>query len=342
MRDVSSEALQPPAASVSRQGTDWRRSGATLVSLAVSGTLLVALYRSMNIQLIGAALRGADGVWLVIALSVIVPITVLRAIRFYWVAPPGALPGIGEALRLTVVATALNVFMPAKSGDLIKSYFVARRGGISTGVGISVIVYERLCDLFGLMTWCVAGWFVGRPLVARVPSAIWPLLGAVAVVCGVLISSERAAALLRAGVARALPHQRLRRLQDLAQGWPDLLRVLRGRRRGVVLFSVVLWLVHLIQIWMFAVALAVPIPFTVCASLSAVALMAGQLPLTVAGLGARDVALVVLLSGYATPEKAAAMGILIATRGLLPPLAALPFIRRYLSAVVDEASSSLR
>jgi hypothetical protein len=291
----------------------------------------------MNIQLIGAALRGADKVWLVIALSVIVPITVLRAIRFFWVAPAGALPGIGEALRLTVVATALNVFMPAKSGDLIKSYFVARRGGTSTGVGVSVIVYERLCDLFGLMTWCVAGWFVGRPLMARVPSAIWPLLGAVAVVSGVLISSERAAGLLRAVVARALPHRRLRRLQDLAQGWPDLLQVLRGRRRRVVLFSVVLWLVHLIQIWMFAVALSVPIPFTVCASLSAVALIAGQLPLTVAGLGARDVALVVLLSGYATPEKSAAMGILIASRGLLPPLAALPFMRHYLSAMVDEA-----
>ena len=47
--------------------------------------------------------------------------------------------------------------------------------------------------------------------------------------------------------------------------------------------------------------------------------------------------LVVLLSSYVTPEAAAAMGILIATRGLLPPLAALPIMRPYLSAGVEEA-----
>jgi hypothetical protein len=333
--EVNAEVLRPPAASVSRPPEDWRSSGAKLLSLAVSAALLIGLYRSVNFRLILEELRGIDRVWLVISLGTIVPITILRAIRFFWVAPAGALPGIVEALRLTLVATALNVFLPAKTGDLIKSYFVAKRGGTSAGVSVAIIVYERLCDLFGLTSWCVLGWFVGRPVVARVPSALWPLLGALGAVCAVLISSERIARLWPAMMARALP-DRLRRLQALAQGWPDLFQVLRGRRGWVALFSLLLWLVHLVQIWMFALALSVPIPFTVCASLSAVALLAGQLPLTFAGLGARDVALVVLLSGYVRPESAAAMGILISTRNLLPPLAALPIMRSYLSAVVDE------
>jgi len=43
------------------------------------------------------------------------------------------------------------------------------------------------------------------------------------------------------------------------------------------------------------------------------------------------------MAGYMRPEAAAAMGILIATRGLLPPLAALPIMRPYLAAAVDEA-----
>ena len=78
-------------------------------------------------------------------------------------------------------------------------------------------------------------------------------------------------------------------------------------------------------------------PFTVCASLSAIALMAGQLPFTFAGLGTRDVALVVLLARYMAPESAAAMGVLIATRNLLPPLIGMPMMRPYLASVVDEA-----
>ena len=54
----------------------------------------------------------------------------------------------------------------------------------------------------------------------------------------------------------------------------------------------------------------------------------------------RSVALVVLLSGYVRPESAAALGILISTRNLLPPLAALPIMRSYLSAVMGEVRAA--
>ena len=104
-----------------------------------------------------------------------------------------------------------------------------------------------------------------------------------------------------------------------------------------MLFSLFLWLVHLTQLWMFTLALSVRMPFMVCASLSAIVLIAGQMPFTIAGLGARDVALVVILAGYMAPETAAAMGILIATRGLLPPLAAIPIMRPYLAVATAEA-----
>jgi hypothetical protein len=169
------------------------------------------------------------------------------------------------------------------------------------------------------------------------PSAFWPLLALLGGVCGVLVSSERVAVWIRAVVAAALPSGRLDKVRDLTSGWPDLLGLLRGRRRWIVSFSLLLWLSHLCQIWLFTLVLAAQVPFTVCASLTAVALMAGQLPLTISGIGTRDVALVVLLSHYMTPETAAAMGILIATRGLLPPLLGLPVMRPYLSTVMSDA-----
>ena len=299
----------------------WKRPGAGLVGLVVSGVLLIALYRRIDFQLIGQALLGADRMWLAISIGMIVPITVLRGLRFFWVAPAGTLPGVGEALRLTVVASALNAFMPAKSGDLIKSYRVAKSGSTSTGVAIAIIVYERLCDLFGLLSWCLLGWLIGRPQVPSLPSVFWLLLGALAAVCGAMILSRRVASVVPRLLTSALPFRRLQKLRDLAHGWPGLLQVLRGRRRWIVAFSLVLWLTHLVQIWMFSITLSLNIPFVVSASLSAVALLAGQLPFTFSGLGTRDVALVLLLSQYTTPEAAAAIGVLIATRNLLPALA---------------------
>jgi len=337
MNDTESEALEPAAVLVSRPPTAWGRHGASIVGLAVSVAILVALYRNLNIRLIGEALLGADKVWLVVSIAMILPITLLRAVRFLWVAPPGALPGVGEAMRLTLVASALNVFLPAKTGDLVKSYFVASRGHTAPGVAISIIVYERLCDLFGLITWCLLGLVIGRPEVADIPAWFWWGLAAFGAFCLLLICSEQAAVIVRSIIARTFTHRRLRKIRELADGWPDLLRVLHGRRRWIIPFSLLLWFAHVFQIWMFTVALSVPVPVEACASLAALALMAGQLPLTFAGLGTRDVALVVLLSPYMAQESAAAMGVLVATRNFLPPLIGLPIVGPYVSTVVDEA-----
>lgn len=305
--------------------------------MVISVVLLVVLYRSIHVSLVVDALLKGNKTWLVVSVGMILPITVLRAARFYWVAPAGALPGIGEALRLTLVASALNVFLPAKTGDLIKSHFVATHSQASAGVALAIVAYERLCDLFGLIAWCVVGWAVGKPQIAGLGTAFWSTLGGIGVVCAVLISSERVASLVPLIVARVLPHPRLRQLREVASGWLRLLQVLRGRRRWIVLYSLILWLTHLFQLWLFTVALSLHIPFTVSASLSAVALMVGQLPFTFAGLGARDVALVVLLASYTTPEMAAATGVLISTRGLLPPLLGLPIMRPYVSSAIEDA-----
>ena len=116
-----SESGSPSIAAASARptgGAAWRR-GAGLLSVAASAALLIALYRSIDARQVAASLVRADRLWLVISVAMILPITVLRAVRFLWVAPQGVLPGVGEALRLTLVSTALNVFLPAKSGDLI-------------------------------------------------------------------------------------------------------------------------------------------------------------------------------------------------------------------------------
>ena len=72
-----------------------------MLSVLVSAGLLALLYRSIDIRAVGDSLRQANGPWLVFSLSMIIPITLLRALRFLWVSPVGAINGFGEALRLT-------------------------------------------------------------------------------------------------------------------------------------------------------------------------------------------------------------------------------------------------
>lgn len=314
-----------------------RPRAGTLVGLAASAMLLAVLYRNVDVRLVAATLARANPLWLVASIAMILPITFLRAVRFFWVAPSGALPGVTEALRLTLVSSALNVFVPAKAGDLVKSYFIAKRSRTTAGVSVAIVVYERLCDLFGLIAWCLLGWLIGRPTTASLPTAFWAVLASIGLLCVVLTLSDRAATMVRTIISSVAPSRLPRRVRDLADGWPDLIRHLRGRRGWIVVYSLLLWLTHLFQLWLFTRTLGATVPFTVSAALSAVALMAGQLPFTFAGLGARDLALVVLMRPYMPAEAAAAMGILTATRNLLPPLMGAPMMGPYLASAVDDA-----
>lgn len=329
--------VEPSAAAVLHERTPAARYRTGLISLFASAFLLIVLYRSMDLRLIGATLLRADRLWLALSIAAILPITVVRAARFLWVAPAGAVPGLAEALRLTLVASALNVFIPAKAGDLVKGYFVATRSHTSPGVSLALVVYERVCDLLGLVLWCVLGYVIAQPEVAVLGAPFWSVLGAGGALCALLILSERAAGLIRRIVRNVPARGKFRKLLTLTEGWPDLLVLLRRRRRWIVVLSIGLWLGHLSQIWLFTIALSAGVPFWVSASLSAVALMAGQLPFTLAGIGARDLALVVLMSRYMAPESAAAMGILIATRGIVPALIGMPFTWPIVSSMLGDA-----
>jgi uncharacterized protein (TIRG00374 family) len=313
------------------------RNWPTIIGLVVSVLLLVGLYSRVDLGAVWAALRGGNLTWAMLSVGAIIPITLLLALRFYWVAPQGGLPSYLEALRLTLVTIAFNMFLPSKSGDLVKSYFVAKRSEVRTGTALSIIVYERLCDLFGLIACCLVGWVIRPPYEEGIPSAGWVLIAGVGGLCLVLLASERSAGWLYQAVHYVLPSQRLPRLNKIAAGWPELHAALRGRRARVLILSIALWVGHMAQMWLFTFAVSASLPFTTSLSLFALALLAGQLPLTFAGFGARDIALVVLLSGHMPAASAAAVGLLSATRGFIPSLAAVPIARPYLAVLAQEA-----
>jgi hypothetical protein len=329
---MSSEAAAPPAPTRIR----GRKRGA-LLSLLVSGGLIYLLYRTLNLRQVGEALLTADRLWLVISIGMILPITALRAIRFFWVAPAGALPGIGEAFKLTLVSSALNVFVPAKAGDLIKSYFVAKRGHTTTGVAIAIIVYERLCDMFGLIFWCLLGWFVSRPEVTSLPAAFWLLLGGLGAVCGILISSGVGGRRLARGDDAADPGRQTAKAAAARRGMAGPARGAAqppAVDRALLVAAVVRTPVS--DLAVHGRALAARAVHRVCEFVGrcahgrSAAAHRGRPWHTRCGAGgaARTVH---------GAESAAAMGVLISTRNFLPPLIGIPLMRPYLASVIDDA-----
>jgi len=311
---------------LARGKTPWK-----VLSVAFSAAILWLLYRKLDRRLMLDVLAHADVTWLMLSVGMIVPITLLTAARFRWVASPRWAPPYADALGLTLISNALNLFLPAKLGDLAKSRFLCTQRGATAGFGVSVVVFERLSDVFSVATWCLIGWFTGAATVsvdaaALLAICLWLLSG------GLMFSGGLAGSgLKKAG--RYGPFRTSEKLRLLWRGWPELQAALGGRVRWLALYSVGIWFLHLTQIWMFTLAVRANVPFAVGLTLAPVVLLCALVPFTFGGIGPRDAAAIYLFSEYMPPELAASVGLLTISRAVVPSVAAIPLLRRYLRSI---------
>jgi uncharacterized protein (TIRG00374 family) len=136
--------------------------------------------------------------------------------------------------------------------------------------------------------------------------------------------------------ARLAPAKARAKLEQLRLAWREMHDCFwrdRARLALVSATSVFIWFLHLLQIWMFILALRAHTPFLANLALAPLAILAGLLPLTLAGIGTRDAALILFYHPYLNAPAAAALGILCTMRYLLPALGGLPFISRYLPSL---------
>ena len=101
----------------------------------------------------------------------------------------------------------------------------------------------------------------------------------------------------------------------------------------IVSTSIFIWFGHLLQIWLFILALNAWTPFLANLAISPLAILAGLLPLTFAGVGTRDAALILFYQPYFDAQTAAALGLLCTSRYVIPAIAGLPFLGKYLGSL---------
>lgn len=315
-----------------------------LVSLGVSLGILALIYWQIDVRRLGEAFATSDLVPLLIGVLMVVPITLVTAWRFTLLIPDGAHVGTGESTRLVLATSSLNMVLPSKMGDLAKAWFLRERGAMSGSLALSCVVFEKACDLLSLLAWCV----VGLALYPAKDALFWAMTAMVAGGLAVgltLLRSQRAAHVFFATISRVAPRRVAGALDGLAGDWAAMHAYFwRSGRRLVAITAISLfsWLLHLVQIWLFAVALSPIVPFLANIALAPLAILAGLLPLTFAGIGTRDAALIYFYAPYMAAPAGAALGLLCTLRYILPAVGGLPFLHAYLARVRDARATGAR
>lgn len=298
-----------------------------LISLGISLLILGIIYWTIDVGSVLRAFTRTDPVLLVVAVLMLVPIAMMTSSRLCWLVPSRAGLGLGQAIRLFLGSGVLNMILPAKMGDLAKFAFMRRNGILSGPQAFAIVVFEKVIDLLALLAWCAFGLL----LFSGDRTLFFPLAAAIGLgVAGgaTVLVSKSAARLFFAAVRRAAPLGMAAKLDPVAEAW-DAMHGIFWRNRwfgpGVFAFSVLLWFVHLVQIWLFMLSLGAAVPLLSSLALTPLAILAGLLPVTFAGIGTRDAALIFLFRPFMNAGTGAAVGLLCTLRYVLPALGGLFF-----------------
>lgn len=317
-----------------------------LLSLLVSLLILALIYWKVDLKSLWQVFRQCNGGWMVVSLGMVVPITLMTAWRLQQLMPPrqstveaGALEvtprglSLVEANRLILAASTLNMVLPSKMGDIAKAYFMQQRGHLAGSLALSLVIFEKTCDMLSLLVWCG----FGLVLYPYKDGLFWGMTGGVVggLVFGGALLGSRSLAQAFFYTAQAIAPKSLRaKLARFQTAWREMHDYFwhnRAQLLTVAATSIFIWFLHLLQIWFFILALNAWAPLLANLALSPLAILAGLLPLTFAGVGTRDAALILFYRPYFDGATAAALGILCTSRYLMPAIAGLPFLGQYLT-----------
>src|SRR5262245_59538059 len=119
----------------------------TAVVLALVAALLAVFLRNVDLARVGRDIVDAEPAWLTLSLATMFLNLAIRALRWRFLLEPLGDAGFGNAFRATAVGFAASSLLPARAGELVRPYFLARHEGMSTSGAFATIILERLLDL---------------------------------------------------------------------------------------------------------------------------------------------------------------------------------------------------
>jgi len=246
----------------------------TLVVLALAVGLLALFLYHVDLRSVGIAIAYAQPGWLMLSFATTLINLAIRAYRWQYLLDPLGKVRFSSAFRATAVGFAASTVLPARAGEVIRPYFLARHEHMSATGAFATIILERLLDIVAVLVLLAAYVFVfGRGLEVTNPVALGVLKWT-----GATAAAGSLAALVVLFVLAGNPERLGRATKRIAAVVPSLAasiaRVAEKFARGLgairspsrlfvaLVWSFPLWLSIAVGIWAVAVAFRLAMPFT--------------------------------------------------------------------------------
>ena len=316
-----------------------KHSARTAVIVALSLGLLAIFLRGAHLDIVWREIKQSES-WLVaVSAASTVLVTALRALRWQYMLAPIGTAGFRPAFRTTMIGFAVSSVLPARPGEVIRPYLLARQAGLSATATFATIVVERLLDSVTVVLMLATFVLFFDPGMAATDSTMYRLVrtggvvvgaGTLFLLCVMFFAARDPQALGRWAykLEHLLPGKLTHKLAGVLNSFAEGLAVVRAPRRlaMALLLSVPLWLAIALGVWTAVIAFHIDIPFTASFLLLALLAVGVSVP-TPGGVGGFEAAIQIgLTKFYHVPNDAAVGAALVLHAASILPTVILGFL----------------
>lgn len=255
----------------------------------------------------------------------------VRAIRWQHMLTPIGPTRFRSVFRATVIGFAALAALPARAGDLLRPYLVARQEGLSAPAVFATIVMERVLDLIAVLL-LLAVFVWGFASEATLPAGLLEPLKVSAAIAGLgaaglmalmwtLASHPERVGGLVFIAARVLPHRMAHGLASVVSTFSRGFAMARQPRELAiaVLWSFPLWVIYATEAWLVSLAFGIDVPFAGAFLVQSFLVIGVAVP-TPGGVGSFHEAYRIAATMFfgASDEAAVAAAIVLHAIGMLP------------------------
>ena len=262
-----------------------------LISTIIPIALIVIAARNVDWAEAGRALSRANPYFVILALVVYYATFPLRAWRWArLIRESGTVIYWRDLLRILFLGWFVNSIVPAKLGDLYRSYLVKQRFGISLSRTVGVVVAERLLDILVVFVLLIVGGYVafGRTILPDL-GIVYLTGGALAVL---IVAGLGGMYFLAPKLARFFPGEARRIGRLFREGVLHSFRALP--MAGPV--TIAIWTAEALRLYFVLTALGLELPLSGVVFVAVAVALLTTVPLTPAGFGFVEIAIVYVLT----------------------------------------------
>ena len=247
----------------------------TAVVLAVAAALVVVFLRNVDLQSVTREIVHARARWLVVSLGTAVLSLAIRALRWQYLLEPLGRARFGSTFRATAVGFAASTILPARAGEVIRPYFLARQEKMTATGAFATIVLERVLDVLTVLVLLASFVFafdsgVGAANGAAFEALKWAggtaLAGAIVALAAmfVLAGDPGRIGRLMTRLEQAVPSTLAGLIARVAEKFSRGLGAVRrpGRLLVALVWSFPLWLSIAAGLWSVSQAFQITMPFS--------------------------------------------------------------------------------